>query len=220
MNYLFLGDTHGDLYFAAQAAEMARDYNAEIIQVGDWGFLWPGGSSLDALSKILVDHNVTMRFIDGNHDWHPELKRRTPGRSETEIAPKVIYQPRGSTDNGFLFLGGAPSIDRHMRTPGKSWWPEETITPEDMDAALSHENIDVIVTHDAPDYPPGFAPLGDPAFRQKSTQSMNDIRSLIRHYSPKLHVHGHWHHRYTSGVTTGLDCNYGKFNSAVMLWSP
>lgn len=245
-NYLFLGDTHGDLDFAAQAAELAAEHDAEIIQVGDWGFEWPKASQVFALSAMLeragekfAKPPVTMRFIDGNHDWHPELRRLVETLNKhvepfpcggVQLAPNVIYQPRASThvdEDGtrFLFVGGAPSIDKHMRKLGKSWWPEEIITEEEHVRALAVEGqVNVLLTHDAPDYPPGFQPKGDPEFRALSKRSMEMIAELIARHAPGLHVHGHWHHRhwYASGdvtTTVGLASNVNKFNDAVMLWS-
>lgn len=226
MNYLFLGDTHGDLDFVARAAEVAAENDAEIIQVGDWGFIWTKSSQVKQLSIELeragekyAKAPVVMRFIDGNHDHHPMLRSLDP-----VLEYNIIYQPRGSVHEDkdgtrFLFVGGAPSIDKAGRIPGISWWPEETITKEDMDKALQAERVDVLVTHDAPDYPPGFSPKGTPEFWQLSTQSMNDIRKLIRVHKPKLHVHGHWHHAYVRGITRGLDCNWARFNDSYYLWS-
>lgn len=220
--YLFVGDTHGDLEFAQRAAEHAAEHDATIIQVGDWGFEWPGARHLVALDAILWrSGQVTMHFVDGNHDWHPVLPDL--------VAPHVIYQPRGSTytdadGTRFLFQGGAPSIDWASRTPGRSWWPEEVITEEDHARALAVDGpIHVLVTHDAPDYPPGFAPKGDPAFRARSARSMEMIAKLVDHHQPELHVHGHWHTRYSrrrgSTEVVGLDCNFAPLGASTLVWS-
>ncbi len=228
-NYLFTGDTHGDMEFAVKAAELAAAHDAEIIQLGDWSFLWPRADKLTELSKMLVAHDVIMRFIDGNHDDHPRLQALASTAPctlpvATQLAPNVIYQPRGSVhedEDGtrFLFLGGAPSIDKAFRTRGKSWWPEETITETEFQVARSAEGpIHVVVTHDAPMYPPGYGPAGDEQFVAKGVRSMAMIAQILEHHQPEIHVHGHWHERYTRGVTTGLDCNHGRLSSATMLW--
>lgn len=229
-NYLFLGDTHADLDFVVKACDIAAKNNAEIIQVGDFGFIWPNRGKYDenqlrTLSSVLVMHGVTMRFLDGNHDFHTKLKELAPERVTTKLAPRVFYQPRGSThvdEDGtkFLFMGGAPSIDKAFRRDGVSWWAEEEITEDDMGEALNHTSADVLVTHDAADYPPGFKPKGEPEFRVASKRSLNNIKELRTHLKPALHVHGHWHHAYVDGVTRGLDCNYARyFNDSVYLWS-
>jgi calcineurin-like phosphoesterase family protein len=233
--YLFLGDTHNDLDFAESSAKLARQHNAELIQLGDWGFLWPGNDQLDALSDMLVGLGITLRFIDGNHDDHPRLKKLR-GRVRVhgvEIAKNVIYQPRGSIyedEDGtrFLFLGGAPSIDQENRVEGESWWPEEVISQADLDLALSAKGpIHVLVTHDAPTFPPGFVPKGSPSYKRDQVLSMKRVDALIRRHRPSLHTHGHWHARYTrphkSGtIIEGLNCNEidpTYLDDATLLWS-
>lgn len=233
--YLFLGDTHNDLDFTDSAAQLARQHGAEIIQLGDWGFLWPGNDQLAELSDMLVGLETTLRFVDGNHDDHPRLKKLR-GRVRVrgvEIAKNVIYQPRGSVhedEDGtrFLFLGGAPSIDRASRVEGESWWPEETITDTNLHQALEVKGpIHVLVTHDAPDFPPGFSPKGSPGYRRDQELSMKRVDKLIRHHRPTLHVHGHWHTRYTrqhkrGTVIEGLNCNELDstfLEEATLLWS-
>lgn len=234
-NYLFLGDTHNDLDFAESAAKLARQRGAEVVQLGDWGFIWPGSSQLEELSDMLVGLGVTLRFCDGNHDDHPHLKKLR-GRVRVrgvEIAKNVIYQPRGSVhedDDGtrFLFLGGAPSIDRAGRIEGESWWPEEVIAEADLDLALSAKApIHVLVTHDAPTFPPGFTPKGSPGYQRDQLRSMKYVDKLIQRHRPTLHVHGHWHTRYDrphkcGTLTTGLNCNAldsTYLDEATLLWS-
>lgn len=243
-SYLFVGDTHGDHDFTSHAADLAAEHDAEMIQVGDWGFLWPSApwgkqrphKAFMRLSSMLVEKGVVCRFVDGNHDWHPKLSayvNNDPSAAYqnvgVEIALNVIYQPRGSTfedEDGtrFLFCGGAPSIDHVLRRPGHSWWPEEVISEAEYQLALFADGpFDVLVTHDAPDYPPGFSPKGDSDFRVRSARSMAMVRGLVEHHRPPLHVHGHWHAKYSThlGATkvVGLNCNFAKFPDAVMLWS-
>jgi hypothetical protein len=230
--YLLVGDPHGDMEFAARASLMARQHNAEILCLGDWGFLWPGHDQLKKLSDMLVGDGTTMYFIDGNHDDHPSLRKLIgPVREHgVTIAKSVIYQPRGSVhEDGdgtrFLFLGGAPSIDRAFRTEGRSWWPEEVITDEEFDRAFSAVGpIHVLVTHDAPAYPPGFSAKGSPDYKRACELSMKRVDKLVRKHRPLLHVHGHWHSRYerqhaTGTHVVGLDCNLARFEDAVLLWS-
>ena len=238
-SYLFTGDTHGDLDFVESAAALAKKHGAEIVQAGDWGFIWPNKraptTKLAVLSDILQGAGVTMRFIDGNHDDHPTL-RKLIGRVRArgvEIAKNVIYQPRGSVhedEDGtrFLFLGGAPSIDRALRTEGVSWWPEETITDEEHARSLAVQGtIHVLVTHDAPDFPPGFSPKGTPSYQRDQSRSMKRVDALIKHHRPALHVHGHWHFDYcrthkTGTTIVGLNCNTtdaSLLDRATLLWT-
>ncbi len=232
--YLFCGDSHGDLEYVGYVAQAAGKAAAEIVCVGDWGFIWPGSMQLDKLSSLLVKLGVTMRFIDGNHDVHPILKKlqKSVRTCAVPIAPNVIYQPRGSVhedEDGtrFLFCGGAPSIDEESRIPGKSWWPEETITTAEFACALSVKGpIHVLVTHDAPTFPPGFSAKGTLRYQALQDLSMQRVDALIEKHRPTLHVHGHWHTRATTyrGSTRveALDCNQldpSYIEDSVLLWS-
>lgn len=228
-NYVFVGDTHGDLEFVERAAMLAREHAAEMVQLGDWGFLWPGHDQLQELSDVLVGLGVTMRAIDGNHDDHPRLRKLVRRNTAATIAPNVIYQPRGSVhqdEDGtrLLFLGGAPSIDRASRTPGRSWWPEETITDEEASRARSAKKpIHVLVTHDAPAFPPGFTPKGSPGYQREQRLSMDRINMLVKRHRPELHVHGHWHVRATTfneGTRVeALASNLQGLAEAFLVWS-
>ena len=239
-NYLFLGDTHGDLEFTERATALARKHSATIIQLGDWGFIWPAKhtprkTKLATLSDMLLGEHTTMRFCDGNHDDHPNLRALIGSVRDrgVEIAKNVIYQPRGSVhedEDGtrFLFLGGAPSIDRALRTAGVSWWPEETITDEEHARALAAQGpIHVLVTHDAPAFPPGFSPKGTLSYQRDQERSMKLVDALINHHRPALHVHGHWHFDYccvhkTGTTIVGLNCNTtdpAYLDRATLLWS-
>jgi Calcineurin-like phosphoesterase len=234
-NYLFVGDSHGDMEFATRASLLARQHGAEIVQCGDWGFLWPGHSQLKELSDMLVGDGVLMRFVDGNHEDHVSLRKLLKSSSSVAniISPNVLYQPRGSThedEDGtrFLFLGGAPSIDRASRIAGESWWPEEIITDTEWKRAMAAKGpFHVLVTHDAPAFPPGFSPKGSPGYRHDQDRSMKLIDSLITQHRPQLHVHGHWHARYkrrhpSGALVIGLDCNQPDsthLNDSTLLWS-
>jgi hypothetical protein len=72
------------------------------------------------------------------------------------LVPGCFYVRRGARVEiqgvRHAVLGGAESIDKHLRVEGKSWWPEETPTYEDFQRFLDSINagVDVVVTHDAP----------------------------------------------------------------------
>lgn len=228
--YMFLGDTHGGLAELGFACEIAQAEGVDtIIQVGDWGYLWPGYEHRVGLAEqVLIDHHVEMIFIDGNHDWHEELPKIGSAR--------LTFQPRGSMlvdEDGtrFAFLGGAPSLDRPWRTPGRSWWATEEITDAEMDRTLglwTGTDFDVLVTHDAPRLPLGFSDdVGYPGFGERARLSRDRIATAARVLAPALIVHGHYHRRYngvyggTCARVEGLDCVQSPhgIRDAVMIWS-
>ena len=216
--YLFVGDLHRDLKAALYAIQWAASIGAEILQVGDWGFL-PDGLRLQdhtgALSEGLVRYGVRMRFIDGNHDNHPLLFTYSAG--EDNVAPNLTYQPRGSLhidEDGtrFVFLGGAPSIDKDDYVPGKGWFPEEEITVEQGWLAQSHGSADVLVTHDAPVLPPYSKPLPPSwEFTKRANHSREIIAIVTEALQPRILTHGHYHRpyegRYKNTTIIGLGQN-------------
>ncbi len=239
--YLFLGDTHGDCDFLECAMYLASEEGCqEIIQAGDWAFIWPKINQVSYLSTLLERYGLTMRFVDGNHDHHPALRelldrawsRFLHGEQLTpnEISPGIFYQERGSVhidtdDTRFLFCGGAPSIDKDIRLDRKlPWWSEEEITDQEFQLALDAQGpFHVLVTHDAPARPPGFATAGSKEFQVKGDRNLGIIAGLMEKHKPGLLVHGHWHHRYerSTGVTTvvGLASNMQTLEKASMIWS-
>ena len=89
-------------------------------------------------------------FIDGNHDYFPDLK---PDLMKLqEVAEGLIYIPRGYVSKRTLFIGGGESIDRDIRTPGVDWWPEENMSPRQFENIMNiNEDIEVIVSHECPE---------------------------------------------------------------------
>lgn len=200
---LFLGDTHGDLYCLERACKAAKKGGADlIVQVGDWGYLWPKTKLVQAAWEIVEDAYLHMIWIDGNHDWHPQLYTLAAiGDKDWLDEPGNYYCPRGDgwTWQGLKFvgLGGAPSIDKDNRKPGKSWWPEENLTELQVERALEHASTptDVLVTHDAPFLPPGISgwPVRPAGFDELAQATRDSIKRVQAALKPRLLVHGHYH---------------------------
>lgn len=62
-----------------------------------------------------------------------------------------------SNTEKFLALGGAPSHDKELRTPGLDWWPEEVPNNKECLNAINNlqrnnNEVDYIITHDIPTY--------------------------------------------------------------------
>ena len=229
---MFCGDLHGDLDCAERVVEQAVDEGcSEVVQCGDWGFIWPsqGPAALKALSECLVRSRVMMRFVDGNHDHHLEL-RKTAVDEDSNVAANVTYQHRGSLHEypdgtRVAFMGGAPSIDKAHRIPGRSWWAEEYVTDDDVALLLRHAGtrVDVLVTHDAVERLHGLKVTNDAAFNQRADQSHAKISHAVFALGPTLHVHGHWHHRYErtyrSTHVIGLASNINRYPDMTYVWS-
>jgi hypothetical protein len=150
-----------------------------------------------------------MRFlgdVHGNWNQYRELIRDVPESIQlgdmgvgfpAECARHSQFIPDGLTENGVMFVGGALSIDRHTRTEGFDWWPDEELsTHELMDMIDRYENVEprIMVTHDAPESvvnilfgANGKLKLNLPSRTRQALQSMFEV------HQPEMWLFGHGH---------------------------
>ena len=176
MSILFSGDFHagvqGELSCITKKAiikAFTRKNYANIryhIILGDGGFMWQGYEKKDLYNyETLALRPFPILCVLGNHEpiyGMEGLKETDIGLGETVYqineAPFVAYLKRGKiyTIDGikFLVLGGALSIDKNDRTPGKSWWENEYWTKQEEDDLFkllgTDNNFDYVISHTGP----------------------------------------------------------------------
>lgn len=209
---MLAGDWHGN---AGRATSLIMSAGARgipvVLQLGDFGFWTPGPWTdryLDAIEETCARHGVTLLWCDGNHECFAALYALPvdPGTGLRTIRPHIFHLPRGLRwdwhGKVWMALGGAVSVDRHMRTEGKSWWPEETLSDQDVARAIDGGPVDVIVAHDtASGYEiPGLAPDG--FFPQhliyESEIHRRRVGEIVDATKPTVLYHGHYHVSYTA----------------------
>jgi len=150
-----LGDIHGD--FAVLYRMLQRlPKDTPLVQVGDFGY-WPQ-TFRQYMRECRIDRQFL--FIDGNHD---DVSRLTTYLTPQEVWPYAMYVPRGTVveveGKQLLFVGGATSVDRHLRPSAASgkinaWFPEEDVTDADVTRALKNAEqvgkIDALIVHAPP----------------------------------------------------------------------
>ena len=219
MGIIYLGDIHGELRVFEKLRKVVTEEDT-IIQVGDFGIDENlRGNILRGWDKKFGDFPCPVYFIDGNHENFDTID--TWDKDDiSEVATSLFYIPRGMVTvmpNGqrIGFLGGGPSIDKAWRVEGRSWWPQELITDEDVDRLLRNvgdEPLDVLVTHVSPtdvnlrhfgrlDIREWDLPIG------WIDECSAKVEFLIEFLKPKLHVCGHMHRSVRDGVTRILDIN-------------
>lgn len=179
----FIGDVHGKWNRYKKIIKGCP----RSIQVGDFGigFYNPRTESYsrpphDAMAK--GDH----KFIRGNHDNPAHCRTHPFWISDGEVI-----------DDRIFCVGGALSIDKHLRTEGFDWWEREELTySEFLILTEVYETVkpSVVVTHECPDE------VVNHVLRQKNKMKY-DIPSITRQFfdnllhihKPDLWVHGHWH---------------------------
>lgn len=126
------------------------------------------------------------------------------------IRQGLYYIPRGTvwTWEGvrFLGLGGAFSVDINWRKPGTSWWPEEMIEPDEVDALREVGKVDVFLSHDAPaevDMMSIFAQRSMEFWKadQRSSRNRALVSKAMEYSKPDVAIHGHFHLRHVTYVT-------------------
>lgn len=125
-----------------------------IIVCGDMGLYW---------NKDMRDANYNIRqyeencngvrlwWIDGNHE-NFDIINKLKENDMIECSPHITYMGRGvcmDTEIGtMLFMGGADSVDKMLRTEHLSWWKDETITEDDIAGIRGHYNY--VFSHACP----------------------------------------------------------------------
>lgn len=215
-----VGDWHGNLPWAQNTIALVAEKDIQaIVHAGDFGY-WVNSPATDrylkGVSDMCVGSGVPLAFIDGNHEDHSRLAEyNIIGGEAVELYPMVWYLPRGYRWewNGFTWmaLGGAHSVDRQGRTPMLDWWPEECLTPEQVEYASRPGQVDVVVAHDCPEGVaiPGLAggwPYSELVAAQQHRMLVRDVFDAV---NPAMWVHGHYHVSYASklkdcGLIRGL----------------
>jgi len=217
------GDWHGNGAFARRVIEQVADRTDTLLHLGDFG-IWPGpeGSRyLREMERVCAENGVRILITLGNHeDWNrvlgrwenPKLHHPDGSLLPIHLSEHIQVLPRGyrfqlvgDTERpvSVVSLGGAPSVDFERRREGRTWWPEEMITEDDVDRVVAGGYADLMLTHDAPG--PPYAthsvervissnPLGWSATavayaamgRGRITRAFEGVR-------PRLLAHGHYH---------------------------
>ncbi len=218
---LFVGDSHGNIPYIERAFDVASDNEVDlIIGLGDFGW-WPGPEGkvfLDAVRGFCSDSQLPFWSVEGNHDFPGDVEDVNgyiwDSVDEPTLEPTLQHLPRGTVVDldGYktCFFGGAVSVDQRFRVLHRSYWRSEVLSQADVEKLMAVGPVDIMVTHDAVFMPPMAAKrwFGEPADSQISIQAHNMSR-VFHVMKPRVHVHGHWHMRYSApteyGKVIGLD---------------
>lgn len=178
------------------------------------------------------------------------------------IRPHLFHAWRGcrwSWDGKtFLALGGAFSIDKQWRKESQEhqleyataahvndpdwhawarkealWWPEETITEEDVERCINPGGlVDIMVTHDTPLLTQNMLNgYRENKMKWPETEvNRHLLQKVVNEVRPHMLVHGHWHHpndeeihfrygdddKWWTTRVIGLDCDGASASMAVL----
>lgn len=168
------GDTHGEearFLYMDSAIERTLTKDDKLIICGDFGYISNGGYQERLFLRTLANEKpYQILFVDGNHenfdllDEYP-IEEWCGGKvhiimRDKSGTPKIIHLMRGQIfeieGKKIFSFGGAYSIDKAMRIPHRSWWPQEMPTDDEKKEAIRNLEkhnfkIDYIFTHTAPE---------------------------------------------------------------------
>src|SRR5262245_56034350 len=235
MRILFAGDTHGNTSHVRALIDRDKEEQCDrIFVLGDFGY-WEhqldGVTFLDRVSKYAIKNEISVYFLDGNHDKTSLLISKYQDQLNREgfmtVRGRLFYAPRGHQwtwgEVKFIALGGAYSVDKQWRLDlerkskrpsGTYWFPEEEMTQTQFETIMTKARpVDVILAHDKPfDSRP---PWNRKAFDECVPNQLR-LQQAINSLHPSLFLHGHLHLRYTDFVNfmtetecmvEGLDCD-------------
>lgn len=224
MRILFLGDIHRNFNLILQYVKLYDITDAHIIQVGDFGVGFKTfikeKRALELIHTGLVKRNVHVWAIRGNHDYKPYFDADPFGFSNIHLV--ADYSVLNLADKNILCIGGAVSVDRLLNATKNQkegifehiigrerWWPDEVFVL-DTERLQAFRNINIVVTHTAPDYvtPDNRLGLGlfvnsiiketgDEALRTdllfERNQLTNAFNILKLNNNIENHYYGHFH---------------------------
>lgn len=218
----FLGDLHGSFNYLKWYIKSNKLKDCVIYQVGDFGIGFTTEHNdmgiLGDLNDFLKERNIQLYCIRGNHDNPYFFDGHLANHFENLhlLADYTLIDIEGTK---ILGVGGAISIDRKLRLremqeaarKGREvhyYWRDE-IFVLDKEKIKTFENVEVVVTHTAPDFCKptnklGFGYLVE-EFIEDDNELAQDLReernfltemwNLLKEKNPniKYHLYGHFH---------------------------
>lgn len=207
---LIVGDVHGEFDYLEDLIESTPCF--AVIVAGDFGF-WkappfaphPNGQQF---IHQYYDFEVPVYFVDGNHEDHNSLEQLVEihgKNSPIDIGSNCWYIPRGCVFQltnpvtnktiSILGLGGAYSIDKHLRVANVSWFEQEQLRHKDIIDLQPRDDIDIIVSHTCPEVilKRVAKTCNIPYNRIIERQTEKLLDGVFDIIKPKRWVFGHWH---------------------------
>lgn len=182
---LFVGDVHGKVgEYCELLKKKVNNLKTDVcsIQIGDFGFEKEYVKRHKNFRRSIILESENHLFFGGNHDDYSALPNFHIGD----------YGHLPFVDEGY-FVRGAKSIDKHARTAGHDWWPEEELDWKQAKECVkdySEVKPKIVATHDAPDSVCRNIFSDDTRI---NTATGKLLQNLFDIHKPDLWIFGHWH---------------------------
>ena len=215
---LIMGDFHAKFKTAEKiySSIIKKESIDLLIQVGDFGF-WPH----------LIAHpwekelNHKAVFVDGNHENHEILHGELQDSLGREVGlvdnPDIWkysrwkncmdiwkHKSRGEIKDRILYIGGATSIDKKYRTPGKDWFPSEDIQYKEKLETMKNineygpDNIHTVISHECPSKFDVSGRIHKNIPKDNSNRAF--LQEVLKEVEPNKWYFGHYHKKMGGNV--------------------
>ena len=204
------GDTHGNIDIGKLSRSNLLTQGIEpgegdyLVICGDFGLVFsPEGTAEERWWLNWLDKKPwTTLFVDGNHENFARLnalpEERWHGGRVHRVSDRVLHLMRGQLfeieGKRFFTFGGAMSHDRQFRREGRSWWPEEMPSDDEMKRGQETldacgRRVDCVLTHCAPTLVQGrISPVFLPDRATEYLQHVRDTTQFAHWYFGHYHV--------------------------------
>lgn len=191
-----------------------------LIILGDFGLIWEAILSKEEKYWLdwLSQKRCTIAFIDGNHENFDRLstypRELKWGGLTSLVHDNVYHLHRGQVftfgNKKVLTMGGAESIDKHMRMEFISWWKQESITQNNYDNCLYNlekvgYSVDYVLSHTCPTFIGG---LMDNVFKQHKQWSMDVLDNIEKRLEDRYKAWFFAHYHIDEQITDKFFCHY------------
>jgi len=226
------GDWHGNIGWALLMLRVLRKRGVRTIyHLGDFG-IWPTQDGDQFVRKVERDaalFGIDIWVTPGNHeDWDRiDALTGAAGEAPAQLTEHIHLLPRGyrwtHAGRTFVSVGGAPSVDYEKRSVGvevygkvrgRTWWPNEMITPEVAKSVAAAGHAEILLSHDIPNlYVAAIQQIivtnrygWSNAAQNYAAQGRLALDTVWEGVRPRLIAHGHYHVR----ADTVLDGDAGR----------
>jgi len=150
MSIYVCGDSHGSFKEIERWLKDFAKTGDVLAHAGDYGDGFIHDKKIESLANKFSDAGCRLLVTKGNHSepiYYNENRKFSGGA--IEFLPPTCF--RKINDKGFLFLGGAISVDRYQRIEGRSWWRDEKFVLEE-EYLKSLKGIDYVIAHTCPNF--------------------------------------------------------------------
>jgi UDP-2,3-diacylglucosamine pyrophosphatase LpxH len=228
---IFWGDNHWTFNYIREELDKDRLTDTVLIQVGDFGVgfkhIEKEKSVLRHLNLLLIEKNVTLYVLRGNHDNPKYYNNKQLNLSNIILLED--YSILCINEHKVLTIGGAVSIDQIHRIPGKSWWVGEKVVYSDIVKELT--GITIVASHTIPGEVPPPLDMKVPILEHYGLlqpwleYELRDERELMTKIYAELQennniekwYYGHYHRSFLSEIngTTFYGLNINEFSRPI-----